>query len=551
MLAGLVATIGIGAFGATEASAAISVSNVQATPASVQAGANADLALSFDLAGGQLKDLVIHLPPGLVGNPLATPTCTEAQLNADACPAASDVGDISNDVQIGGLAPQTATGQVFNVVPRQGEPARFGFVLNAPPADKIVLQSPASLRPGDFGLDTTLNDLPTTATVAGIQLPITITGVDLNLKGQVGSPPQGFLRFPTSCGTNTIKVDATAYDASTGSAQGAFQTTNCEALPFSPQFGATIKQSGPPTKPVEISTSIKQTIQEAGLKRATVTLPSELGPNSVAFNSTCAETDFMAGACPPASIVGSARAASPLQAQALTGPVVLITPPTGGLPVLGLDLRGALALKLKGQIGLDATKPGALRTTVTFDNLPDIPISDFSLTFGGGEGGLNLAARNPCKPPAFKFDTSFLSHAGLTVDSTTEAKATCKGAGKKPKAKLRLKLPKSGDPALKLKLKAGAARIKSATLKLPKPLSLDLNGKRHMRGIDVGPGAVAARAKLRSLSLKVKGKGAKRLTVRIGDGALVAAGGSKLKKPFKLLVKDVDGKRTKLSVKAR
>ena len=80
-------------------------------------------------------------------------------------------------------------------------------MLNAPPADKIVLQSPAALRPGDFGLDTILTNLPQNATVAGIPLPITINAVRLDLLGQVGSPPQGFLRNPTSCGTNTFSVD--------------------------------------------------------------------------------------------------------------------------------------------------------------------------------------------------------------------------------------------------------------------------------------------------------------------------------------------------------
>ena len=88
--------------------------------------------------------------------------------------AASRVGTISNDVAIAGLIPQTANGIIYNVVPRAGEPARFGFVLNAPPAKKIVLQSPASLRPTDFGLDTTLKNLPQTATVAGVPAPITI-----------------------------------------------------------------------------------------------------------------------------------------------------------------------------------------------------------------------------------------------------------------------------------------------------------------------------------------------------------------------------------------
>ncbi len=72
-------------FGAAGASA-ITVSNLQAAPASDAAGANSDLSLDFDLSGagaaGQLKDLVIHLPPGLVGNPLATTTCSSSAIRA-------------------------------------------------------------------------------------------------------------------------------------------------------------------------------------------------------------------------------------------------------------------------------------------------------------------------------------------------------------------------------------------------------------------------------------------------------------------------------------
>src|SRR5689334_20942211 len=64
---------------------AITVSGVTAAPANTTAGANSDLSIGFALSGGSPKDLVIHLPPGLVGNPLATPTCSEDQLNANSC----------------------------------------------------------------------------------------------------------------------------------------------------------------------------------------------------------------------------------------------------------------------------------------------------------------------------------------------------------------------------------------------------------------------------------------------------------------------------------
>ena len=208
----LVTALAAASFMAAPATAsAIDVSGFAVTPGSSQAGANADLGIDFDLADGDVRDIVIHLPPGLVGNPLATPLCLEEQLKNDSCPAATDVGDISNVINAMDIPfPVTASGNVYNVVPRPGEPARFGFVLKAAGdlLDPVVLQSPAALRPTDFGLDTILRDVPDD--VDGI--PIQITSVSLDLLGQVGSPPQGFLRNPTSCGINSFTVDVTGYD---------------------------------------------------------------------------------------------------------------------------------------------------------------------------------------------------------------------------------------------------------------------------------------------------------------------------------------------------
>lgn len=525
------------------AASAITVTGVQAVPANTAAGANSDLSIGFNIGSGKLKDLVIHLPPGLVGNPLATPTCSEDQLNAANCPAASDVGDISNDVLLLDILPITVSGNVYNVQPRAGEPARFGFVLTSPGnlTAPIILQSPASLRPSDFGLDTTLNDVPNTAS----GLPITITGVRLDLKGQVGSPPKGFLRNPTSCGTHTVSVDATAYDATTGQGSTTFDTQGCQSLPFDPKFSAEIVQ-GDPNEAVSVSTTISQTIEEAGLKKAVVTLPPELGPDSTAFGNTCQEADFQAGNCPAASIVGSAVAASPLQSQALEGPVVLIATPAGSLPQLGLDLRGALALKLKGGIAIDQTNPNALRNQVTFDGLPDIPISEFTLTFKGGPGGINRAARNPCSQPPFKFDTTFLSHGDVTRTGVTDAKATCRGS--KPKASAKLKVPKSGDPVLKLGVTAGdLANIKTAKVKLPKQIKL-AKGAKLKRGLAV-KGAKGKGSKS-TLKLKAKGSGAKSIKVKLSGGAFSLTG-KRVKGKFKFDVRASDGQRTKLGVKAK
>ena len=539
-----------GLWAAPAALAAYGVTNFSATPADSNAGANSDFKISYDFQepSHQLKDVLIHLPPGLVGNPLATTTCSEAQLNANSCPAESAVGSVNNTVVAHGTPgpPITASGTIFNVVPRAGEPARFGFVLIAPGSPPVIVQSGASLRPGDFGLDTTLNDLPREVSVLGIPTQIDITHIDFTLKGQAGSPPQGFLRNPTSCGPHPTGIDVTAYDGQTASAQTSFDTFNCGALPFTPEFSASLKQVAPIGQPVDVSTTISQTIEEAGLKRATVMLPADLGTETSLFLTTCSDSDFQAGTCPPETIVGSAVASSPLQSQPLSGPVALVS--TGGaFPDLGLDLRGALGLKLKGSIGLDTTNPTAFRGAVTFDNLPDIPISEFTLTFDGGPGGLNSTSRSPCSKPPYGFNASFLAHSGATAAVATNAKASC---GKKPKAKVKLKRKKSGGDVLKVKLKSGAARIKSAKVKTPKGVSF-ARGKKFAKGskLKTDGKKLKVKATKRALKLKLKRRGARKLKGKFSKGAVRVKG--KVRQPFKIVVTDVDGARTKLSVKAK
>ncbi|HXV53147.1 MAG TPA: hypothetical protein VD765_07970, partial [Solirubrobacterales bacterium] len=322
--------VGIGAACACAALLAVAPSahafeleNVTAAPASNQAGANADLTLSFEVIEPEadLRDLTIHLPPGLIGNPRAASMCTESELSADNCPAGSAVGTVVNDLEVDLVVPipLSVSGTVYNVVPRAGEPARFGIVLDPLPIPlpgnplfpKIIVQSAATLRPSDLGLDTILNGLPNTATVAGIPTQINITSLSLTLDGTAPSG-QGFIRLPTSCKTHNVGFDAAAYDGQTATANAQFATSNCGALPFTPELSARVKRVGAVNDPIELSTTIAQTIEEAGLRRAQVVLPAGIGGNNDVLSNQCSQADFLAETCPAASLVGFASATSPL-----------------------------------------------------------------------------------------------------------------------------------------------------------------------------------------------------------------------------------------------
>jgi hypothetical protein len=266
--------------------------------------------------------------------------------------------------------------------------------------------------------------------------------MDVTLFGK--SPNPLFARNPTSCGNATTNFLAHSYVAPNTPVMGnaSYTPTGCENIEFSPAFTAQVGGTGQTTNgvPTTASTAILQDSDEAGLRNAVVRVPNDLNPNAtIFFGPPCSQPDFVAGTCPSNTVVGLATAASPLLSQPLIGNVSLVS--SGGpFPNLGLDLKGQLHLLLQGSVDISAGN------TVTFNDLPDIPISRFQLTFTPSPGLLGTS-RDLCVPPAPLFHADFTGWNGTTrpVDAsatvegcgpTTATKAKCK-AKKKKKGKKR------------------------------------------------------------------------------------------------------------------
>ena len=433
----LIAAAALIAVAAPASAQALGLSGLIAEPANTEAGAhsNFNIHIGFTSASNDVKNLTIALPPGLVGDPNATPFCSVAQLDADACPSNTKVGTASSNVTLLSLIPNPlpVSGDIYNVQAHPGEPARFGIVLRALPINvplglvlpPIVLQSGVELRQGDFGLNTVIKDIPNSATVLDlgvpVSIPIDITAMNVTLNGVAGGKP--FMRNPTSCAPAVTNFTAVPYSGSTATGHASFTPTNCGSLDFSPTLAVNINS---PSHAVgarpDLSTAIDQGPDEAGLKDAKVFIPPDIGVDINRLTAPgCAPSDFAAGACPPSTIVGSALAASPLLSQPLTGPVALVANPAGGLPVIGLDLQGQLHLQLTGVLGLDKT--------TTFTGLPDIPIAHFALSFTGGPNGLLTTSRDICAPPPPVFHADFAGHNGAMTSVDSAASVTCGSGG--------------------------------------------------------------------------------------------------------------------------
>jgi hypothetical protein len=180
------------------------VSNFSLAPADASAGRHSQVDMHVDFGTADpVRDLHIHLPPGLVGNPNAVPACSQADFANRACPANTRVGTTSALATATVLlvpVDATATGEVYNVVPDADEPARLGVVLSALAGIGQVPPLPVEvgLRP-DGGLDTTIRNIP--ATVSG--LPTVIKSMDLHLGGTTAPT---FMTNPTSCSVKTTTL---------------------------------------------------------------------------------------------------------------------------------------------------------------------------------------------------------------------------------------------------------------------------------------------------------------------------------------------------------
>ena len=382
---------------AAPARADFSLGGASAAPADPRAAAHSNFTVSFDVDGSEkIRDLDLDLPAGLVGNPSSTTArCTEAQLNADTCPAASTVGTTTIDADATLIVlpvPITAQGTIYNLVPRAGEPARLGIVVRPLPAlglGKIFLQSPVDVRTTtDFGLTSILRDMPQTA--AG--LPIDVTGISLTLNADASGGK--FMTNPTSCERATTRLRAVSYAGTVATDSAGFTPTDCAGVPFDPSLAVTPQTTAPDTPSAyDVTLGVPGTDTggraQANVRRARVVLPPGTGLNAPLAQGLEPCTDAQLGrgsdaapTCPSASDIGDARIVTPLLGT-LDGDVFLGAPAAGDpfRLFVAIDLPGGW-IKLPGSVSPD---PDTGQLTTTFDGLPAVPFTAFTLSFRGGD----------------------------------------------------------------------------------------------------------------------------------------------------------------------
>ncbi len=311
------------------------------------------------------------------------------------------------NTQVGSVRAFAGPGSQPFVLP--GTVTLEGAYGDAPYSLRVVV--PAKAGPFDLG-DVVVRQKvyvdPVTAevTVVSDPVPTIVKGVPARMQRlDVNVDKPGFMINPTSCEAKEITGTLDSLAGQTAAVRSRFQVGECAALPFNPKLAMRLTGRKQVTtgKHPGVRAQVNQTgVGEAGIQKAKVTLPKSLALDPENAQALCEFEDGtkpdLEKHCPAGSIVGRARATTPLLERELSGNVYFVKnvrkdPKTGNtirtLPMIVVALRGEIAINLKGESS--TTQAGRLINT--FNNVPDAPITKFNLNIKGGQNGILAVTR--------------------------------------------------------------------------------------------------------------------------------------------------------------
>lgn len=414
---------------------------------------NSDPGTLGPIPQGNLRTVRVDLPPGLTVNPQATEQCElepgESPSECATTAPGSKVGrsEVTAADSLTGLNVTIPPADVYNIVPLEGEPARFGLSLLG---NDVFLEA-------DVAWEDDLHEY-FTIHVAKIEVPPIPSELARILKNRLtfdGNAGDGtFITTPTTCFGEAAPGSAFEHIYSTWLRADSYEEPdptfpngsafveskippgtspkNCEDVPFDPSIdgdAATSETDSPSGLDMTVNLpELENPLKQEGVhmtshtRSARVTLPVGLGLNPSAANGleACTDAQFGKGTrnpvgCPPASEVGTiAVETPPLPEGSLTGKVYigqqLSSDPASGdlyrIFVTAESARYDILARLLGRVHADPVT-GQLVTTfddaalgkVPIPGLPQVPFSAFVFDFRDGPRA-PLTSPGACGPYA-------------------------------------------------------------------------------------------------------------------------------------------------------
>jgi hypothetical protein len=413
----------------------------QAGSTNIQAGAFTPFTLTMTRpdADQTLSGVQLRMPPGLLGTLATVALCPEPQAAQGTCGEASLIGHTVVSAGLGG-DPYTVTGgRVYITGPYRGAP--FGLSIVNP-----AVAGPFNL--GTVVVRATIDVDPQTAqlTITSDPLPTIIDGIPLQIQRvNVTVDRPGFTFNPTNC--SPLQIDATLSSSAGQSAPEStpFQITNCASLAFHPTFKAST--SGQTSRAGGASLEVKLTYPsgpyDANIASVKVELPKKLPSRLTTLQKACPAATFAANpaACPTASLIGVARAVTPVLPVALSGPAYFVSHGGEAFPSLIVVLQGyGVRVDLVGSTFI--SKAGI--TSSTFKTVPDVPVGTFELYLPEGRYSALAANGDLCKA-SLVMPTTFVAQNGAQLHQNTSIAVT--GCAKAKRAKKANRVKKRGKAA--------------------------------------------------------------------------------------------------------
>jgi len=403
----------------------------------IQAGEYSPFTVSFGRQDGDefLNGLQMQMPPGVLGSLSGIPLCKEPQAAQGACGPESLIGH--TQVLTGpGQTPFLVTGgQVFLTESYRGAPFGLSIVV---PAVAGPYTLAGTTGQGTVVVRAAINIDPRTAalTVTSDPLPTELDGIPLQLRVvNVTVDRPGFTLNPTSCARTAVDGTLSSKEGARVTVATPFQVTNCTGLAFKPQFevstsGSTSRKNGASldAKVIYPQASVGS---QANIARVKVDLPKQLPSRLTTLQKACPAQTFDANpaSCPAASVVGIAKASTPILPVTLSGPVYFVSHGGEAFPNLIIVLQGyGVRVDLIGDTFIN--KAGI--TSSTFAQVPDVPINSFELYLPEGPNSA-LAANGRLCGSKLRMPTAFVAQNGAVIHQSTAITVT--GCGKATKAK--------------------------------------------------------------------------------------------------------------------
>jgi hypothetical protein len=393
------------------------------------AGAYSPFVLSFSRGDDEqrISGLTATLAPGLLAKLAGVPLCSDQDASAGSCPAASRIGTVLAGAGAGS-SPFFLKGQVYLTGPYNGGPFGESVVVPAVagPFDLGNVIVRGSIRIDPRAAQATVVSDPFPQFVGNTGIPTDVRRVDVTLDRP------GFSFNPTSCEPEAVTGVLSSVNGASAPVSSHFQAVNCALLPFKPVFSASTQGSTSKAKGASLTVKVTSGQGQANIGRVDVQLPKQLPARLTTLQKACTEAQFNANpaGCPVASVIGTAKAITPLLDGPLTGPAYLVSHGGAAFPDVEFLLQGeGVLIELDGKTQI---KKGI--TSNHFETVPDAPITSFETTLPEGpysvlSTNIPASAHNSLCGLALTMPTTLTGHNGAVIHQNTRLGTT--GCAKK------------------------------------------------------------------------------------------------------------------------